>query len=253
MREAERLSILIVKSSVRTKKWIAGMRRVWNKDLRSLLIFAIVVFAVRSSLADWNDVPTGSMKPTILEGDRVFVNKLAYDLKVPFTTWHVAEWATPTRGDIVVFFSPQDEMRLVKRVIGLPGDVIELRDDKLIINGNRVDYESLAPDVSAQLTAEERSQSQFASEHLPTRTHAVMAIPSLPAKRNFGPVEVPEGHYFMMGDNRDNSADSRYFGMVERRRIVGKATDVVLSFDNSHCWIPRSRRFFKPLDPSSPY
>ena len=101
----------------------------WRKEIRWWLIIGLVIFSLRSSLADWNDVPTGSMKPTILEGDRVFVNKLAYDLKVPFTTRHLAEWSNPHRGDIVVFFSPHDGTRLVKRVVGLPGDTIELRND----------------------------------------------------------------------------------------------------------------------------
>src|SRR5881227_3277938 len=110
----------------RAKKWL-------RQELRPLLIMALVVFSIRSSLADWNDVPTGSMKPTILEGDRVFVNKLAYDLKVPFTTWHVAQWDNPRRGEIVVFYSPYDGKRLVKRVIGLPGDTIELHHDRLLL------------------------------------------------------------------------------------------------------------------------
>src|SRR5213592_3394533 len=113
-------------------------RRWWRDEIRPLLVIGVILFAVRSSLADWNDVPTGSMKPTILEGDRVFINKLAYDLKVPFTTWHLAEWSSPKRGDIVVFYSPHDGIRLVKRVIALPGDLIELRNDKLIINGDPV-------------------------------------------------------------------------------------------------------------------
>jgi signal peptidase I len=116
------------------------VRALWKKEIRPLLVFALALFAVRSSLADWNDVPTGSMKPTILEGDRVFVNKLAYDLKVPFTTWHLAEWKDPQRGEIVVFFSPYDGVRLVKRVIGVPGDRIELRNDVLILNGEEVRY-----------------------------------------------------------------------------------------------------------------
>jgi signal peptidase I len=226
----------------------ARARRYWRREIRPLLIFALVLFSVRSSLADWNDVPTGSMKPTILEGDRVLVNKLAYDLKVPFTTWHVAEWANPKRGDIVVFFSPHDGTRLVKRVVGLPGDVIELRNEQLIINGGRVDYASLSPEVSSQLSESEQQQSLFATEELTDHSHAVMAIPSLPARRNFGPVRVPEGDYFMMGDNRDNSFDSRYFGMVERNRIVGKATDVVISLDKNDYWLPRLHRFFTPLD-----
>src|SRR5215831_10501937 len=130
---------------MKTSRLRARARRWWKKEIRPLLIFAVVLFAVRSSLADWNDVPSGSMKPTILEGDRIFVNKLAYDLKVPFTTWHVADWSNPGRGDVVVFYSPQDGTRLVKRVIGLPGDVIELRTERLIVNGDPVASASLAP------------------------------------------------------------------------------------------------------------
>src|SRR3954466_10033334 len=116
------------------------MRKLLKEEVLPLAILAVVLFSIRSSLADWNDVPTGSMKPTILEGDRVFVNKLAYDLKVPFTTLHIAEWSAPRRGDIVVFYSPKDGRRLVKRAVGLPGDMIELRDDQLFINSEAVEY-----------------------------------------------------------------------------------------------------------------
>src|SRR5215467_12310136 len=118
----------------------------WRKEIRPLLVLALVLFAIRSSLADWSDVPTGSMKPTILEGDRVYVNKLAYDLKIPFTTMHLAEWGNPQRGDIVVFYSPHDGQRLVKRVIGLPSDTIELRNNVLLLNGEQVDYEAVKED-----------------------------------------------------------------------------------------------------------
>ena len=111
----------------------ARARRWWRKEFRPILILTVILFSVRSSLADWNDVPSGSMQPTILVGDRIFVNKLAYDLKVPFTTLHLAEWSNPQRGDIVVFYSPHDGKRLVKRVVGLPGDSIELRNDVLKI------------------------------------------------------------------------------------------------------------------------
>src|SRR5438309_7982300 len=100
--------------------------RLWHA-IRPIVILVIILFAIRSSLADWNDVPTGSMIPTILEGDRIFVNKLAYDLKVPFTTWHIAQWSNPKRGDIVVFYSPADGQRLVKRCVAVPGDVLELK------------------------------------------------------------------------------------------------------------------------------
>src|SRR5580704_3686000 len=137
------------------QKW----RQFLRQDAKTLLVMLLAMFTFRSAIADWNDVPTGSMRPTILEGDRVFVNKLAYDLKVPFTTWHIAEWPAPRRGDIVVFYSPKDETRLIKRVVGLPGDVIELRDEHLIINGQPVDYAPLGAEISGQLNRTEQERS----------------------------------------------------------------------------------------------
>src|SRR5262249_5779984 len=142
------------------------VRRLSRKEIRPLLVMALVVFSIRSSLADWNDVPSGSMKPTILEGDRVFVNKLAYDLKVPFTTWHLAEWSNRQRGDVVVFYSPHDEARLVKRVVGVPGDTVELRNEQLVINGKPMEYGPLGVEVSGQLSEAEQQQSLFATEKL---------------------------------------------------------------------------------------
>jgi signal peptidase I len=226
-------------------------RKLWRKDIRPLLITALIMFAVRSSLADWNDVPTGSMKPTILEGDRVFVNKLAYDLKFPFTTLHLAEWSAPHRGDIVVFYSPKDGTRLVKRTIGLPGDVIELRDNRLLINGEQVDYKPITEELLRDTAPRDRANSIYASEELPGRSHLVAGIPAVPAKRDFGPYHVPDNSYFMMGDNRDDSFDSRYFGVVKRDRILGRATAVVTSLDRGHYLKPRWDRFFTSLDHNS--
>jgi signal peptidase I len=219
----------------------------FRSELQSLLAVALVVFAVRSSLADWNDVPSGSMKPTILEGDRVYVNKLAYDLKVPFTTWHLLEWGDPKRGDIVVFFSPHDGKRLVKRVIGLPGDTIELRGDALVLNQAPVLYQPFGGSSLADLPEQERVTHEFATEDLPGRAHAIATWPAVPARRDFGPLTVPPGQYFMMGDNRDDSFDSRYYGPVDRNRIVGRASMAVLSFDRAHFWQPRWHRFFTVL------
>jgi len=222
-------------------------RHWWKKEIRPLLITALVVFAIRSSLADWNDVPSGSMRPTILEGDRIFVNKLAYDLKVPFTTWHIAEWSNPQRGDIAVFFSPHDGKRLVKRVIGLPGDSIELRNNALVINGEPVEYQSIAEELLSDIPATERTDRVFAIEKLPGQTHAVTGNPAAPAPRTFAPLVVPEGEFFMMGDNRDDSFDSRFWGTVKREQIIGRATTVVLSFDRNNYWVPRWRRSFTSL------
>ncbi len=222
-------------------------RRFWRQELRPLLILALILFSIRSSLADWNDVPSGSMRPTILEGDRIFVNKLAYDLKLPFTTRHLVEWGNPQRGDIVVFFSPHDEKRLVKRVIGLPGDTIELRNNTLVINGQPVEYKTVSEERLRDIPVTDRLGRVFASEQLPGQAHAVAGNPALPAMRDFAAQRVPEGQYFMMGDNRDDSFDSRYWGTVERRRIVGRATAVVMSLDRDDFWLPRSHRFFTSL------
>ena len=237
-----------VKAVMDTRLLCSRVRYWWRKEIRSLLILGVTLFAIRSSLADWSDVPTGSMKPTILEGDRVFVNKLAYDLKVPFTTRHVAEWSNPRRGDIVVFFSPYDGKRLVKRVVGLPGDTIELRSNALILNGQAVEYKPLAEELLRDLSPADRAIRVFAAEQLSDRPHAVAGTPTVQARRDFGPYRVPARHYFMMGDNRDDSFDSRYYGPVERNRIVGRATAVALSFDRSNYWAPRWRRFFTALD-----
>ncbi len=225
--------------------------KLWREEIRPLAIMALILFTARSSFADWNKVPTGSMKPTILEGDYVFVNKLAYDLKFPFTTWHLAEWSAPHRGDIVVFYSPKDGDRLVKRTVGLPGDTVELRHNELIINGKKVAYQPIADDLLRDVSPADRTYSVYASEQLPGRTHLVAGIPIVAAKRNFGPIQVPDGCYFMMGDNRDDSYDSRYFGVVKRDRIVGRATAVVASLDASHHYRPRWDRFFSSLDPKT--
>src|SRR2546429_4173057 len=158
-------------------------RKLWKKEIRPLVILALIVFSIRSSLADWNDVPTGSMKPTILEGDRVYVNKLAYDLKVPFTTWHIAEWSSPKRGDIVVFFSPHDGKRLVKRVVGLPGDTLELRNNSLILNGEPVEYKPIAEELLRDVAADERANQVFAAGKLPRQTHNLAPIPPVQARR----------------------------------------------------------------------
>ena len=221
--------------------------RWWREEIRPLLVLMLILFSIRSSLADWNDVPTGSMRPTILEGDRVFVNKIAYDLKVPFTTWHLAEWGNPQRGDIVVFFSPHNGKRLVKRVIGLPGDTIELRNNALVINGRPVAYHPITEEMLRDIPATARAGRVFASEQLPGQAHAVAGNPAAPAPRTFAPFRVPEGQYFMMGDNRDDSFDSRFWGTVERKQIVGRATAVVMSLNRDNYWLPRWQRFFTSL------
>ncbi len=215
----------------------------WREWLKPLLLVAIVLGSFRSAVADWNDVPSGSMKPTILEGDRIFVNKVAYDLKVPFTTWHLAQWGDPARGDIVVLWSPADGKRLVKRVVGIPGDTVELRDGKLLVNGKRAEYAPLTEEQIKSHDLEGLGADLFATETLLGRSHSVMED----VMSSAGPITVPQGRYFLMGDHRDSSYDSRYWGCAERERIVGRASAVVLSLDHDHNFRPRWRRFFSAL------
>jgi signal peptidase I len=230
------------------------MRNNWkiklSKILRgwgfSILVALLIGTSMKSAIADWNDIPSGSMKPTILIGDRIYVNKLAYDLKVPYTTLHLARWSDPKRGDIVVFFSPKDGKRLIKRVVGLPGDTLAMHQNRLFINGQFVKYETLKPEIIDQLEIDQQSHYVFVNETLTGKQHAVMFSPSRPSLNTFEPVIMPEEQYFMMGDNRDNSADSRFFGFVDRKLIVGRATMVVISREGSFL-NPRWSRFFKNL------
>jgi signal peptidase I len=183
------------------------------------------------------------MKPTILEGDLVLINKLAYDLKVPFTCWHIAKWADPKDGDIVVFFSPKDGVRLVKRVIAGPGDTIEMRHNVLYRNGERMDYDVIDSRPFAKEIYEDPA-AVIAKERNRDGSHLVMALPSRLAVRSFPRTTVPAGKYYMLGDSRDNSADSRFFGLVDRDQIVGKTCRVMLSFDKNHFYVPRLGRIF---------
>jgi signal peptidase I len=224
------------------------LRHLWREWLRPLALPFLFIAAAKSALADINYVPTGSMQPTILCGDVVFINKLAYDLRVPFTTARLARWADPARGDIVVCFAPDDGTRLVKRIVGQPGDTVELRNDRLLINGTPAAYSPLPDSVSQGLEPAERASARFARETLGKRSHAVMALPARPALRTFGPVRVPAGQYFMMGDNRDNSRDSRFFGFMPRAEIIGEAKGVFVSGDLAHWLRPRFDRFFTRLD-----
>jgi signal peptidase I len=221
------------------------------RQARSFLFVVLVVLSFRSSIADWNDVPTGSMKPSILEGDRIFVNKLAYDLKVPFTTWHLAQWDDPIRGEVVVFYSPADGIRLVKRVIGVPGDVLELRNNRLYVNGRTAAYQFMDAATAAEVLRQmgpDREVRVLETESLDGLTHPLMVLPYRGSeKRDYGPITVPAGKYFMMGDNRDNSNDSRFYGPVDRGQIVGRSSAIVLSLDPQHSYKPRWGRFFKSL------
>jgi len=231
----------------------------WRRQVRPILVLVLVFTSFRSTFADWNDVPTGSMKPTIFEGDRIFVNKLAYGLKFPYTTWHLLHWSGPQRGEIVVLYSPDpDGLRLVKRVVGVPGDTIELRNGSLIINGTPIEYDEYAPKSNAELPVDQQRGYDFRIEQLGDHPHVTARIDGPRGnKRDFGPFKLKhkgedgaaEDQFFMMGDNRDNSKDSRYFEQhyVNRDQILGRANRVIFSLDYNDSYLPRKSRFFHAL------
>jgi signal peptidase I len=222
--------------------------RCWKEWWLTICLILFLVVPIKSSLADLNWVPSGSMNPTILEGDFVFVNKAAYDLRIPLTLQRLAKWANPERGDIVICFSPDDGTRLIKRVIGLPGDTLEMHKNRLVINGQYASQSRMDSQHLKHLVAELRDHRLFAMERLDNRDHPIMSNPRVRALRSFGPITIPAGHYFMMGDNRDNSRDSRMFGLVRRDAVVGKAVGIVGSFDIKDKCQPRISRFFSELD-----
>ncbi|MFC1876085.1 signal peptidase I [Thermodesulfobacteriota bacterium] len=225
------------------RQWVFQFLRGWGF---SIVAAVLIATSFKSAIADWNDVPTGSMKPTILVGDRVFINKLSYGLKIPYTTRHIARWGSPERGDIVVFYSPIDGKRLIKRLIGLPGDKIALLNNKLYINGTALGYRIIDGTSPGRTNTTPEDHTVHLFEDLLGKQHPIMISGAKTPFDSFDPVVVPDGNVFVMGDNRDNSADSRFFGFVELNQVLGHATTIVLSRDGSFLK-PRWERFFKKL------
>jgi signal peptidase I len=224
------------------------IRNIW-RDWRGFALFIAVMLVFRSAIADWNQVPSGSMLPTILVGDRIVVDKLAYDLRVPFTLKRLAHWHEPERGDVVTFPSPEDERLLVKRIVGIPGDVVSLKDNVLTINGEQAVYTPINGDQLPASMVPDPFRYRFYRESVLGTEHMIMLYETRWASNasSFGPVKVPQGKYLMLGDNRDNSRDSRYIGFVDRDRILGRAQSVAFSLDYDNYYQPRAERFFASL------
>lgn len=213
----------------------------WLKANRGFLVFLLCFGLLRTAIADWNPVPSASMRPSILEGDVVLVNRLAYDAKLPLSEISLARLGEPQRGDIVTFAAPTTGVLLIKRLVALPGDTVELRDGRLLINGEAAHYsaaeaalETLGP---YRVLAATRSTETVAGS-----SRRVQHLSGLNAAGQFGPLRVPAEHYFMLGDNRDNSVDSRFIGAVPRRLLVGRAHHILLSADITDRWQPRWER-----------
>jgi len=224
------------------------IRSLW-RDWRGFILFIAIMLVFRSAIADWNQVPTGSMLPTILVGDRIVVDKLAYDLRIPFTLTRLARWHEPERGDVVTFPSPENEQLLVKRIIGIPGDVVSLENNVLTINGERAVYTAVEDAELPPASIRDPFRYQFLHESILGSDRMIMLHEARYAssRSSFGPVTVPQGEYLMLGDNRDNSQDSRYIGFVSRDRILGRAETIAFSLDYDNYYQPRTERFFASL------
>jgi signal peptidase I len=188
------------------------------RDLVSILGASAICLVARASLADHYRVPTGSMEPTVAVGDQICVNKAAYGLRVPASEKYVLEGAGPARGDVVVLTSPTDGEVLLKRVVAVPGDVVEVSAGHVAIDGAR---------------APVREEDGGAVEELGGREHALSTESG--GGPDFGPTLVPKDAYLVLGDNRGNSRDGRYFGWVPRGAVLGRAVAVCLH-DGKPVW-----------------
>lgn len=224
-------------------QWLA---KAWREH-RGFLVLMGLMMVFRSAVADWNYVPSSSMNPTLVAGDRVLVDKLAYRLRVPFTLSTVYAWASPARGDVITFDSPRDEVNLIKRVVAVAGDTVAMHDNQLFINAEAV------PRVLVQAQAELSTESgplsaQLWQETIDGRDFGVARVPLYNRHTGFDPVQVPPGHVLVLGDSRDNSADSRFIGFIAVERITGRAQRVVFSHNPGAFYLPRLSRAWLPLD-----
>ncbi len=211
----------------------------WRENKQFFLLLTCIVF-FKSAIADLSSISGASMQPTLLDGDKVWVNKLAYDIKIPWTEISLAELSDPARGDVIIIDSKVAAKRLVKRIVGVPGDTIYMQNNALVINGQAASYEILSEDEDAVIILEE----------LPDKAHQARLSNRFASRsnRSYGPTVVPEDQFFVLGDNRDNSSDSRVYSFVPRGEIMGRSSSVVFSLDSDNSYLPRGERFLAGID-----
>lgn len=218
--------LLIDKLFLREKRKPEAGEPAWVDFSRSFFPVLLLVLLLRSFLLEPFKIPSSSMVPTLQVGDFILVNKYTYGLRLPVTNTKILSLNEPRRGDVMVFFPPKDKRYFIKRVIGVPGDEIQYIDRVVYINGEAMKQELIAEDPPGQPAA------FIMSENLGERGAHLMQKRLIPSELilPYG-YKVPEGHYFMMGDNRDNSSDSRVWGPVPEDRIVGKAFAIWMHWD----------------------
>ncbi len=206
---------------------------------KSFFPIILAVLVLRSFVVEPFRIPSGSMLPTLQVGDFILVNKFTYGLRLPVVNTKIVDWGEPQRGDIVVFRFPQNpKMDYIKRVVGLPGDTVRYHDKTLYINGQRVEVQPLGEYLSP-ITGMPVPGMQLYLEDLDGVRHQILIDAGHPAMDS--EMRVPEGHYFVMGDNRDNSNDSRFWGTVPEENLVGKAFFIWMHFNLDQGGIDWSR------------
>jgi signal peptidase I len=221
------------------------LKNLWRNN-KGFVLFIGLMFVFRSAIADWNLVPSSSMNPTLVAGDRVVVNKLAYSLRVPFTLHQITRWSSPSRGDVITFDSPRDNVNLIKRVVAVQGDVVQMEDNTVIVNGNPierslVEESRLIPTEAGLLNAE------IWSEQIGGKRIEVARIAQQNRFRDFAAVQVPAGYVLVLGDSRDNSNDSRFIGFIDVERVTGQAVRVAMSHNPDAWYLPRPQRWWLAL------
>jgi len=208
----------------------ARKKSLFREYFEAALIAILLALFIRTFVVQAFKIPSGSMEPTLLVGDHILVNKFIYGIKIPFTDHYILRIKKPERGDIAVFKWPRDEKKdFIKRVIGVAGDKVEIKDDALYLNDKKIEIKYIGTYKDNYVNSLSRYLEFFKEgEHY--------IIDEYSKHENFGPVVVPEDSIFAMGDNRDNSHDSRYWGFVSLRKLKGKAMIVYWSW-------PSWRRF----------
>lgn len=211
---------------------------------RSFFPVILIVLLLRSFLVEPFRIPSGSMMPTLLVGDFILVNKFSYGIRLPVLNRKVIEIGRPERGDVVVFRYPKDPtVDYIKRVVGVPGDTIDYRGKTLYVNGRPMSQLAIGVYTGVGSGARETGSFQ-AVEDLAGVEHEILTHPLAPDFAPMcrvlanGPIRVPEGHYFAMGDNRDNSNDGRCWGLVPDQNLVGKAFAIWMSWDSARSDFP---------------
>ena len=218
-----------------------------TQDLLKTLIWSVLALVIiRSFIFESFKIPSSSMVPTLQIGDHIFVSKFDYGLSFPFTKLELIRWGQPQRGDVIVFLYPKDEsLHYVKRVIGVPGDKIEFKGRELFINQVKVPLERVTdPAVLDTVFSGEPPSGEIFQEEIDQKKHWVRFLP--PKEAGFVGMKqtevIPPDRFFVVGDNRDQSYDSRSWGFVDRQNIKGKARIIWLSMKNSTDWVS-PRRF----------